>query len=126
MDEAEPLAIATFPFEVVQQRPDEAAADVRTILDCRRKRSQMSFEEGDPSSVLAAALGIELVVVGASDLGYDQQGSRSPYRASSIAIVVRRPSGSTAMPMSVSGSSSGSNSKGSGLPAAGPLTVVDP
>ena len=36
MHDAEPLAVAMGPFEVVQQRPDEIAVQVDPLIDCIR------------------------------------------------------------------------------------------
>src|SRR6266542_4446573 len=70
--DAETLGIAISPFEVVQQRPDEVAANVHALAQRLVRRRQMRAQVRDPLRVVHGAVGGVLVGIGGTVLG-DQQ-----------------------------------------------------
>src|SRR5208282_2262670 len=69
IDEPEAIRVARAPFEIVEQRPDEIAAYVRTFPECRPHRADVGFEIGDAVAIDDFAALVGLVLAAAAVLG---------------------------------------------------------
>src|SRR6266516_6095378 len=76
VDQAEALGVALFPLEVVQQRPDEVAAQVHPGGDGALRRAEVAIQEADAVGIVDLALRVGVVVEGGAVLGDRQRHRR--------------------------------------------------
>src|SRR5208283_253696 len=70
VDDAEPPAIALGPFEIVQKRPDEVAAQLDAIGERAARGGKMIAQIGDTVVVVHGAIRRDRIVVAGTVLGH--------------------------------------------------------
>src|SRR5262249_42197750 len=72
-DEAEVLAVAVGPLEVVEQCPDETALNGDTLLSGRDERLKVLAQIGDAPVIARVLRGGDVVLEGGTELGHQQR-----------------------------------------------------